>query len=553
MESPIHNFKAFHSADAIDLTGDDSPAPSSILGTIDLTNEPALVVEERPEARLVHTSCNHPIEFSDSEDGSDLDNIEDSASSDSSESLGSLDSDESEDLDMLDEEADGDSEADDMDITEEQAHYLEDVSTNMPICGNILAHEQQRGFAGLMDDSDDDSEFGLSEAGAEGLRVLFETTQTLDVEKSVPVAEAAPQTNETASTNCQGALNNPSSLTPADILEYLVPLPPTCPSSVAENTSNMGQPSTANAPTASVAFDRQPSPSDAAMVKTAPVLSAEAGSTSVSASPTGDEAPLTYRRFQGSAFGQLAQILGDKTGKHAFFEAREENKAKISTKLGESTEHSSSVVPGPDTFNSHVRIPFKSSACEPFAFNPPTDWSKFAEKKSSEIRPSFIDATSEHCKWGRKYRFITTSLNHTDLSKPGLNTIEHVVTPEYDMTSAAKYNESKAKAIRSRLSIHDIIDNSSSQPSPPQVEARSGEKRKASEISDIQDEVRAWATSPHIAATTPQLPKQVQYPTLASEGRPMKKLKTLMNRAAYVAAGGAVLFFGLVATAPDFS
>jgi hypothetical protein len=510
MESPIHPFKVFHSADAIDLTGDDSPVPSTILGPIDLTDEPAL--EERLEVGLTQTSNSHPIEFSDSEAESDLDNIEDSASSNSSESLGSLDSDDSEDVDMLG-EIDSGSEAEDMDMTAEEALYMEDLSTtNMPICGNSLTNEGLRKIADLMDDDDDDddSEFGLSEAGAEGLRALFETTQTLDVENPEPVANTAPQLNEVASMKSQGTLKLPSKWIPADLVPFPVP-PPLIIRRVggAENLEKVGQPSTTNIPSASVAIDRQPSPSDAAMVKTAPVQATEAASGSV---PVFQQPNLS--------FGQLAQTLGDKTGKHAFFEAREKNKAQVTTNWSGSTEHISSVVPRPD------------------------DYMPLSYKRKS--------APFEQCKPGPQNLFCLLLLNHI-ARFPGLNTIERAASPEYDMTSAVKFNESKAKAVRSRLSIHDIIENSLSPESPPQLEARSGEKRKASEISDIQEEVRAWATSPDIAVAKPQQTQQAQRSTLASEGRPMKKLKTLMNRAAYVAAGGAVLFFGLVATAPDFS
>ena len=87
----------------------------------------------------------------------------------------------------------------------------------------------------------------------------------------------------------------------------------------------------------------------------------------------------------------------------------------------------------------------------------------------------------------------------------------------------------------------------------PRAQSKIGQKRKAGEISDIENEVRAWATSPGNVALEGQPKLQTQQQATTIEGRPMKKLKTLMNRAAYVAVGGAALFFGLVATAPDFA
>jgi len=151
-------------------------------------------------------------------------------------------------------------------------------------------------------------------------------------------------------------------------------------------------------------------------------------------------------------------------------------------------------------------------------------------------------------------------------------------SPFFDMTSAVRYNESKALMTgavmdsspsgRSRLSIDAIIHNTAATPEP---EIR---KRKADDISDVlKGEVRAWGSSSSAPLNTvaesqnttsrPESPTQSNLTPAAAQEPPestsaitdqpsLKRLKRVAEGAAYIALGGVGLFSILVATAPDF-
>jgi len=140
--------------------------------------------------------------------------------------------------------------------------------------------------------------------------------------------------------------------------------------------------------------------------------------------------------------------------------------------------------------------------------------------------------------------------------------VKRAPSPEYDMTSAVKFNESKAMSVRSRLSIHDIIENSSRDQGSQKVGPKVGEKRKAGDISNvIENEIREWASldasKPAISGQQARFAEAAAVQENEHEQLPVKKLKTILERAAYAAVGGvavgAGLFFSLVATAPDFA
>ena len=171
----------------------------------------------------------------------------------------------------------------------------------------------------------------------------------------------------------------------------------------------------------------------------------------------------------------------------------------------------------------------------------------------------------------------TTPLSFTENNAEEEFVTDRQPSPFLDMTSAVRYNESKAlmtgaimdstsPSRRSRLSIDAIIHNATT----PEPEAR---KRKAEEISDVlESEVRAWGSSspaslnPAIKSqnttSEPQsLPQSEPGPatqessesTNNTRDQPtMKRLKKVAEGAAYIALGGVGLFSILVATAPDF-
>jgi hypothetical protein len=143
------------------------------------------------------------------------------------------------------------------------------------------------------------------------------------------------------------------------------------------------------------------------------------------------------------------------------------------------------------------------------------------------------------------------------------------------MTSAVTYNESKASMAsaskhssnpsgRVGLSINDIIDGAAGDQSCNTL------KRKAGDISEaIENDIQVWASSPFAAnglvTSTATAESRSQHtnrreqsentpaPLAAvSEHRPAKRLRKLVERAGYVALGGAALFGALVLSAPDF-
>lgn len=143
------------------------------------------------------------------------------------------------------------------------------------------------------------------------------------------------------------------------------------------------------------------------------------------------------------------------------------------------------------------------------------------------------------------------------------------------MTSSVRYNESKfsklatasktATASTGRISIFDIIDDELNHTPNKTL------KRKADDIADvIEDEVNNWSSlssskNPQglTEASDPQAGKSqiVGKSSLAtisagSGQRPVKRARKFVERLGYMAVGGAAVgasvFFGLVATAPDF-
>jgi hypothetical protein len=138
-------------------------------------------------------------------------------------------------------------------------------------------------------------------------------------------------------------------------------------------------------------------------------------------------------------------------------------------------------------------------------------------------------------------------------------------SPEFDMTSAVTFNESKASMAasskhvtgRSALGINDIIEGAAGD------RPASSLKRKADDMSEtIENEVRVWASSSAALDTAPgtsfaspavveEQPKTVPAP-ISFEHRPAKRLRKIIESVGYVALGGATLFGALVLSAPDF-
>ena len=183
---------------------------------------------------------------------------------------------------------------------------------------------------------DDESDFGLPDAGAEGIRALFD--EGLIESSGDPYYNGDEESKSDSLVECKvpaaASMADDILDTPKDITFAGLPLERSAElissfhhfDAFKNSSLSVGLPSpiTLNA--------RQPSPSDAAMVKTG-----------TPSTPISDLAnPVTVHHMPSQDFQKLpAQSLSDKIGKHAFFAAREDNRAKISA--GDQPERSLSI------------------------------------------------------------------------------------------------------------------------------------------------------------------------------------------------------------------
>ncbi|TEY35918.1 hypothetical protein BOTCAL_0575g00010 [Botryotinia calthae] len=257
--------------------------------------------------------------------------------------------------------------------------------------------------------------------------------------------------------------------------------------------------------------------------------------------------------------------LGDKTGKHAFFEAREENKVQFQAHVDDDETHFS---------------PMSMTTRPSRALKPAKPLAKF-------IQP--ILPVKYHGN-GIDHGFVINDRPVSNLESQNRPSIHPYYFSSDASSRAVESPVLERHPTRSGLSIDDIIDSSSV-----------GKKRKADEISNdelVKSEVRDWVsgvndfTKPQAAMVTQeettgpesttqtihlaqkvqsdvQLPtanaaiQQNKLPVLATttidpEQRPVKRLKVrkFVEAVGYFALGGAAvgagLFSALVATAPDF-
>lgn len=529
LQSPL---KVSQAINAIDLTRDESPYASS--NRVDLTDEIAAPTAATQGGNTYQAYAEDPIVV-DSDDnvgdrvdflsGSDDQSlIGDSSNIESSEDeeLPEIDDDESgvgEDSEDAGSVLDGSfGEVRETTVNEIDGVYRSTGPTLLPICTgseSLEAPEKPED----MTDYDDESDLGLSEAGAEGIKALFSDgllNSDSGLSEHVPNKEALSHANQDV----------------ADASQHN------------HHVFALGQVGNETQSSASQAF-RQPSPSDAAMVKTATYITPHMAANQVFT-------------FHVDNYNNPGQTLGEKTGKHAFFEAREGNKAKVNAPVTKDDSpdvrphlaHGNNLLPQ----SSIVKAPAYHTTYQPWASRPTDNLlSQATVGGEPSLSITRVDDLAP--------RRFTPSLNFdTDAQLP---VFQRAPSPEYDMTSAVAFNESKAKSIRSRLSIRDIIESSSRDETAQKSGSRAGEKRKASEISNVVDEeLREWASldaskPSKVASSNTKIITSIQpVATQPDEQRPTKKLKTVLERVGYAAVGGmavgAGLFFGLVATAPDF-
>jgi hypothetical protein len=598
MPSPVKMSQAIN---AIDLTRDESPFMVSS-NRIDLTGEtPAeshanktanavSVINFAADPIVLESEDEDEVYGQFSSDSEDQPEIADSTESDSSEDdeLQEVEDSESED-DVeddieVDSEVDVEEDSDAEDVDSVMDGYTDNLVENThenhlhADTGRYLAAdlkpfeympEQTETSSEDVMDGDDESDYGLSDAGAEGIRALFEDGLLhSDSDASEPASNKEPQAAIEQQATDATQIASPSVSYPqawdGDAVGLLCKAANLNPP--ANFTHTLSQPFTA---------ERQPSPSDAAMVKAAPHKRPE---------QTPNDVPVFHSQSQ--TFGHLAQTLGDKTGKHAFFEARETNKAKVHAPVNKEDD---TFTPSFSSRSSALFSNFQASkdehtaTHEPSASNTAKDPAdsvkfgepfKFASSSSSTTKPGDFGMCEQHANC--KSSLTSTAATAPDRSVFSLDfhnkpqSLKRAPSPEYDMTSAVKFNESKAKSVRSRLSIHDIIENSSRDQPPQKLGPKVGEKRKAGDISNvIENEIREWASldasNPSEVASLDSMAAKSGQQAMAADAsapqaddqRPAKKLKTILERAAYAAVGGvavgAGLFFSLVATAPDFA
>ncbi|CAG8982180.1 hypothetical protein HYALB_00003616 [Hymenoscyphus albidus] len=567
--------KVVRSIQAIDLTGDDSPILSGSSQIIDLLSPSPdfQAMEAAPDTStnmgrtvqqgrvVMHSEDGASLFVGDSEeDYSELDDRSEVALSEGSE--GSEDSDDclSEDSMELDgEDAEEMSESSDSENADDDIHdsfseqdidsSAQHFSTYPQLLGTpVKTQNYAAGSEDFMDsdDNDEDDDHDLGHVNESTGALLNESANVHLLEcvltKQNRTVTAAPM-RETTFNSVDGILDEILHAADEDSEASDAESHPPIPISAVLGESSAGPVSSGPVdvlPAKDLSYQqgplvgislaaRQPSPSDAAMVKKSPPKSTE---------QTSFFKPLDH--------SQISQALGDKTGKHAFFEAREKNKAKLVSETENQIQYAFPILEG-DT-----PMGYKRALGEWNEFPVKQNNNTFGATKSSTSEASklsvFLNRASE---WNTPYQMQESLLAIPQVSSTKL---ERATSPDYDMTSAVSFNESKAKSIRSRVSIHDIIESSPRAPSPPKAEAKAGNKRKADEISNsIQEEVRAWASSPDRSPVE----MATNIATTVQEERPTKKLKTVLDRVAYAAVGGfavgATLFFGLVATAPNFA
>lgn len=588
--------KASKISDAIDLTRDDSPdAPMS--NRIDLTSETPserdlmdmlagrandIDHDADPVAIGIYAG-NKPIlvETEDEEGGFSSDTSEQSACA-SNDSDGSEDSDGCLEQELSDASEDEENESEDMVIDTydiESVHEYSDADAEEATATNNIIRFAQatqdshtillsdirtrtqfpESVADDEDDEDDsESDLGLSEAGEAGIRALFDDglleNEAHSESENEPDSEPEHDSEGVDIPSLVAEIENSESATaPATAQASIPPLRLATEHSASYATQQVF---TGDKLGISYPSIRQPSPSDAAMVKSA-IPQQQNGY------PTGV--------CEVGTFGKsTAQILGDKTGKSAFFEAREANKAKFN----EEAKKPKLNFDGPPASSSPFKLPRHSAFG--YSFTPATSvpagsqnvrrvgfgfGSGFGSNSKFNSLPKPAFPTREPC---------------TFLDKPDDVPIPaRTPSPPLDMTSAYSFGVSKSSAaavapaqLNSRgIKIDDIIDTSATPQRPLKL------KRKADEISDATDkELRIWAKSSSSSnpskVATDIIPTEAEVAAeavialpvssnaIVSEGRPTKRIKKLLENVGYAALGGvavgAGLFTVLVATAPDF-
>ena len=584
--------KSFQASSAIDLTGDDFSS-SSVSDQVDLTGEtdaeqrmmnvmsgrPSDIDETADPISIGVYAGNDPIILDSDEEGEDEDADFSSDLDEQSEDDVSRNSDrvrihaifEDDSEEIEDSENEGSIEDSDMDsdagledekpmsapkptVISNLTRYAVATDDNPVIRLSDVRTRVELPTSDNDDDDDDESDFGLSEAGAEGMKALY------GVSSIIPDHDAneVERENEDQS-EIEGA--------PPQIL---FPSTQDMDFPAQAFSSSVGEPNNHASLLRPFSIVRHPSPSDAAMVKSA-TLTNKAGICDLGAS--GDYSP---------------QALGEKSGKPAFFAAREINKAKFgSSESGQplsafqASNRTIDASLGPSNSRNIPEAPAMPEAGaghtnrwnEPAVGQSPLAGANtlFGNIDSKPSMPTFVGSGNAGKFFGgntirTSLRRVVSSIPTRDycsfLDKPDESPIvERTPSPLPDMTSSFSYNTSKdtmklttdtQRNARSAIKITDIVESTT-----PTIRTNSL-KRKSENISNVTEkELRNWAnsnvSSDFAAASVPATIHGERSNDLSNvvEAPPAKRFKKLLANAGYVALGGATLFAALVATAPD--
>ncbi|KAL2073246.1 hypothetical protein VTL71DRAFT_10570 [Oculimacula yallundae] len=551
-------------SDAIDLTGDDFPR-DMMSNHIDLTGPttakileiisgPAGVDEDADLDSNAISAANHPIVL-DSEDEGDNEDVDFSSDSeDQSEDNASKDSDRARIYAVFEDDSEvGDSQiegsVDDSDMDDDVEMEQEQLGSPNPTTVNNLTryavatdensvtrHSDIRTRLELPDSDEEDAEsdFSLDEAGAAGMKALWGGPSS---SFPAPVPEWEDEIEiGTHFENDDIPMIYKSALGLVSTRSF--------PSKPVVAPSAEGQQDLLR----SFPVVRQPSPSDAAMVKTA------------------NQPRKVSICDLGESSEYSPQALGEKSGKPAFFAAREVNKAKFglneqhsamnSLQAANRTAHAFLAPSNPEKTagTSDVATAISDAAAGKLT----RGWTDSANSSFDALAPESSKPLAVSS------GIATSSIPTRDycqfLDKPDQSPIEErAPSPLPDMTSSYSYNTSKdamksASAAqrnpRSAIKITDLVESSS-----PFNQTKSL-KRKVDSISNVTDkELRNWANS-NVSSDVPKAPaaaaiEKLTGMTSVTEMPAAKRFKKLLANAGYVALGGATLFAALVATAPD--
>ncbi|KAM0141982.1 hypothetical protein ACHAP3_001975 [Botrytis cinerea] len=421
------------------------------------------------------------------------------------------------------------------------------IRTQIHTSDEVIALDEQNNDDEDEADDDDDRSVGLSEAANEGLQTLYKDG----------LLKKEPACNPT---HLIDGPYDEFAKSKSNIESYYATCTPTYDASPFGyysshiNRSSISARQCGNSPNDYYSFAKPRSPF-------ASYYGREASPSSVAMAR-----PPYPEKYGGQTRETLSvKTLGDKTGKHAFFEAREENKVQ---------------------FQSHVDD--EETQFSPLSMTRPIRALKTAKPLAKFVQP--ILPVKYHGN-GIDHGFVINDRPVSNLESSQNRPSIHPYYFSSDASSRALESPVLERhPTRSGLSIDDIIDSSSV-----------GKKRKADEISNdelVKNEVRDWVsgvneftksqaamvtreetTVPESTTQTIHHAQKVQsdvqlatanaaiqqnkLPVLAAtttgpEHRPVKrlKMKKFVEAIGYFALGGAAvgagLFSALVATAPDF-